>query len=85
MRLLRQFLSLFIIFFTKRFWAHKNTHKQILTYKTKLSKQKTTKAAFFMRAKSFKGMEIVCLRFSAFMILQNPFLKKNNKQAEKLS
>ena len=38
-----------------------------------------------MRAKSFKGMEIVCLRFSAFMILQNPFLKKNNKQAEKLS
>ena len=31
--------------FTKRFHAHKNTHKQKQTKKTKISEQKTTKAA----------------------------------------
>ena len=38
-----------------------------------------------MLAKTFKGMEIVRLRFRAFLFAQNLFLKKNKKQAKKLS
>ena len=62
---MKTILSLFI-FFTKRFHTHKNTHKQTLTNKTELSKQKTTKAAFFMREKTSKGVKGASLLFSTF-------------------
>ena len=59
------FIYLFI-YFTKRFHAHKNTHKQTLTDGAKISKQKKKqKQPFFALAKTFKGMEIVCLFVSA--------------------
>ena len=48
MRLSRQFQAYFFsFFFTKIFHAHKDTRKQTLTNKTKLSKHQTTKATIF--------------------------------------
>ena len=41
------FKPVFFLFFMKRFRVHKNTHKQKLTNKTKLSKHWTTKAPIF--------------------------------------
>ena len=43
------------VFFSKRFGAHKNTRKQTLTIKTKLSNTKQQRQQFFARTNFYKG------------------------------
>ena len=52
---------------------HKNTHKQTLTNKTKISEQKkqkkpnnNNKGNGFLRAQTFKGVKVACFEFNAF-------------------
>ena len=41
----------------------KNTHKQTLTNKTKISEQKTTKATYFAQIKLTKKVKVACFAF----------------------
>ena len=63
MRLSRQFQ----IFLRKNFKRTKMQIKTKSTNKTKLSKQKTTKAVFFGTQKLLRGGKLFILRFGAFM------------------
>ena len=78
MRLSGQFQACLFIFL--RVWAKKNAHKQKSTNKTKLSEHLTTKATFFLQAKTSKRMKVVRFAFWCFFYAQNLLVKKN-KQA----
>ena len=41
----------------------KNTHKQTLTNKTKISEQKTTKATYFAQIKLTNKVKVACFAF----------------------
>ena len=41
----------------------KNTHKQTLTNKTKISEQKTTKATYFVQIKLTNKVKVACFAF----------------------
>ena len=80
-----------LLFFTRKFHAHKNRHKNKLTKqklankqkqtnKTKISKQKTTKTTVFLRTqKTFKKIEIVCSCLVLFVLFEymESFRQKN--------
>ena len=55
-----------LFFFTKRFRAHKNIHKQTLTNKTELSQHQTTKATISRAHKFLRKLKSFVLRFGAF-------------------
>ena len=66
---IRTISSLFIylfFFLRKDFKRTKTRHKQKPTNKTKLSKQKATKATFFRTHKNSKRGKLFVLRFGAF-------------------
>ena len=66
---IRAILSLLIFFFflRKDFECTKTRHKQKLTNKTKLSKQKTTKATIFRVQKGSERVKVVCFAFWCFL------------------
>ena len=70
----------FFFFITKRFRAHKNTHKQTLTNKTKLSKHEITKTTIFCAHKFLRGLKALVLRFSGFSACETLNRRKKNKQ-----
>ena len=70
---IRTISSLFIylfFFLRKDFKRTKTRHKQKPTNKTKLSKQKATKATFFRTHKNSKRGKLFVLRFGAFLLLK---------------
>ena len=63
---IRTISSLFIYFCTKRFRAHKNMSQAKINEQNKIKRTKNSKGNNFLRTKTSKRVEIVCLRLSAF-------------------
>ena len=74
---IRTILSLFIIFFTKRFWAHKNTSQAKTNQPNKNKWTKNNKGNNFLCAqKLLRGWKLFVLCFRAVYFVQNLFVKK---------
>ena len=70
-----------VYFLTERFCARKNTCKQTLIKKTKLSKHETTMATNFRAHKLLRGWKSLVLRLSAFCVFKT-FSEKKIKRLE---
>ena len=78
---IRTILGLFILFFTKSFWAQKSTktqNKRFLPFRSLSEREKLLLLLFFVRLLLFCWLIFAC---DVFFKAQNLFAKKSNNQA----